>query len=186
MAERFVEVDRNTPMLLPAELRDWVPEDDLVHFVIEAVKTLLTGEFVVNERGTGYGQYPPSMMLALLIYGYANGIFSRRGIERATYRDLGVRFLTGDTHPFAQAYNAQLAVDADGSQLVLGAYVSQSSADNNELEPMLAAVSHNLGQKPQAVLADRGYINGPIIEQIQSQGIEAYVALSAEAYERRP
>ena len=87
---------------------------------------------------------------------------------------------------FAQAYNAQLAVDADGSQLVLGAYVSQSSADNNELEPMLEAVSHTLGQKPQAVLADRGYINGPIIEQIQSQGIEAYVALSAEAYERRP
>ena len=78
------------------------------------------------------------------------------------------------------------AVDADGSQLVLGAYVSQSSADNNELEPMLEAVSHNVGQKPQAVLADRGYINGPIIEQIQSQGIEAYVALSAEAYERRP
>jgi Transposase DDE domain len=87
---------------------------------------------------------------------------------------------------FAQAYNAQLAVDADGSQLVLGAYVSQSSADNNELEPMLEAVSHNMGQKPQAVLADRGYINGPSIEQIQSQGIEAYVALSAEAHERRP
>jgi Transposase DDE domain len=87
---------------------------------------------------------------------------------------------------FAQAYNAQLAVDADGSQLVLGAYVSQNSADNNELEPMLEAVSHNLGQKPQAVLADRGYINGPSIEQIQAQGIEAYVALSAEALERRP
>jgi Transposase DDE domain len=64
--------------------------------------------------------------------------------------------------------------------------VSQSSADNNELEPMLEAVSHNLGQKPQAVLADRGYINGAIIEQIQAQGIEAYVALSAEALERRP
>ena len=98
MAERFVEVDRNTPMLLPADLRDWVPEDDLVHFVIEAVKTLPTGEFVVNDRGSGYAQYPPSMMLALLIYCYANGIFSSRRIERATYRDLGVRFLSGDTH----------------------------------------------------------------------------------------
>jgi hypothetical protein len=43
-----------------------------------------------------------------------------------------------------------------------------------------------LGQKPQAVLADRGYINGPIIEQTQAQGIEAYVASSAEAFERRP
>src|SRR6201997_34345 len=70
MAERFVEVDRNTPMLLPADLRDWVPEDDLVHFVIEAVKTLPTAEFVVNERGTGYAQYPPSMVLALVIYCY--------------------------------------------------------------------------------------------------------------------
>ena len=99
MAERFVEVDRNTPMLLPADLRDWVPEDDLVHFVIEAVKTLPTGEFVINERGTGYAQYPPSMMLALLIYCYASGIFSSRRIERASYRDLGVRFLTGGTHP---------------------------------------------------------------------------------------
>jgi hypothetical protein len=87
---------------------------------------------------------------------------------------------------FAQAYNAQLAVDADGSQLILGAYVSQSSADNNELEPMLEAVSHDLGQKPQAVLADRGYINGPMIEPIQGQGIDADVALSAEAHERRP
>jgi hypothetical protein len=55
-----------------------------------------------------------------------------------------------------------------------------------ELAPMLEAVSHNLGQKPQAVLADRGYINGLMIEQIQSQGIEADVALSAEAHERRP
>src|SRR6516225_3141285 len=99
MAERFVEVDRNTPMLLPADLRDWVPEDDLVHFVIEAVRTLPTGQFMVNERGTGYAQYPPSMMLALVIYCYANRIFASRRIERASYRDLGVRFLTGDTHP---------------------------------------------------------------------------------------
>jgi transposase len=99
MAERFVEVDRETPMLLPADLREWVPEEDLVHFVIEAVKTLPSREFVVNERGSGYAQYPPSMMLALLIYCYANGIFSSRRIERATYRDLGVRYLTADTHP---------------------------------------------------------------------------------------
>jgi hypothetical protein len=40
MAERFVEVDRDTPMLLPADLRAWVPEDDLVHFVLEARREL--------------------------------------------------------------------------------------------------------------------------------------------------
>jgi hypothetical protein len=63
MAERFVEVDRSTSMLLPADLRDWLPLDDLVHFVIEAVKALPTTELVVNERGTGYAQYPPSMIV---------------------------------------------------------------------------------------------------------------------------
>src|SRR5215468_5504660 len=99
MAERFVEVDRDRPMLLPADMRAWVPEDDLVHFVLAAVGSLPSGGFVVNERGTGHPQYPPLMMLALLIYCYANGIFASRRIERATYRDLGVRYLSGDTHP---------------------------------------------------------------------------------------
>jgi hypothetical protein len=51
-------------MLLPTDLRDRVPEDDLGHFVLEAVGTLPTGGFVVNERGSGHPQYPPSMLLA--------------------------------------------------------------------------------------------------------------------------
>lgn len=99
MAARFVTVNRNTPMLLPPDLRDWIGEDDLVHFVIEAVERLPLEAFKVNHRGTGSAQMPPHVMLALLIYCYANGIFSSRKIERATYRDVGVRYLTGDTHP---------------------------------------------------------------------------------------
>jgi hypothetical protein len=86
---------------------------------------------------------------------------------------------------FVQGYNAQVAVDATGSQLILGAYVTQSSADNKELEPMLETGKSNSAQKPQAVLADRGYLKGPSIEKIQGQGMEAYVALRAEAHERR-
>ena len=86
-------------MLLPVDLRDWVPEDDLVHFVISAVETMELGAVRVNSRGTGSKQYPPGMMLALLIYCYANGVFSSRRIERATFRDIAVRYLTGDTHP---------------------------------------------------------------------------------------
>jgi hypothetical protein len=50
---------------------------------------------------------------------------------------------------------------------------------------MLEVVGRNLAQRPQAVLADSGYINGPVIEQLQAEGIEACVALSAEAFERR-
>ena len=86
-------------MLLPADLREWVPEDDLVHFVISAVETMKLPALTVNQRGSGSRQYPPRMMLALVIYCYANSVMSSRRIERATYRDLAVRYLTGDTHP---------------------------------------------------------------------------------------
>jgi transposase len=76
-----------------------VPENDLVHIVIEAVHGMDLHHLRVNHRGSGSAQYPPHMMLALLIYAYANGMFSSRRIERATYRDVAVRYLTGDTHP---------------------------------------------------------------------------------------
>lgn len=86
-------------MLLPPDLRDWVAEDDLVHFVIAAVERLPLAEFAVNEKGCGDEQYPPHFLLALLIYCYANGVFSSRRIERASYRDIAVRYLCADTHP---------------------------------------------------------------------------------------
>jgi transposase len=99
MAEHLVNVDRDTPMLLPVDMRDWVPENDLVHFVISAVETMDLGSVRVNTRGSGSKQYPPAMLLALMIYCYANGLFSSRRIERATHRDIAVRYLTGNTHP---------------------------------------------------------------------------------------
>jgi transposase len=99
MSTRFVPIDHNQPLLLPPDLRDWIPDDDLVHFIIEAVNGLDLNVFKVNMKGSGSAQYPPHMMLALLIYCYANGVFSSRRIERATYRDIAVRYLTGDTHP---------------------------------------------------------------------------------------
>ncbi|MCY4559808.1 MAG: transposase [Chloroflexi bacterium] len=95
----FVERDREQAFLLPPDLRDWVPEDDLAHFVIEAVERVDLGAFKVDHRGTGSAQYHPRMMLALLIYCYANGIFSSRRIERATHRDIGVRFVAANRHP---------------------------------------------------------------------------------------
>ena len=86
-------------MLLPPDMRDWVPQDDMVHFVIAAVEQMDLRMAEVHLRGSGSEQYPPSMMTALLIYCYAHGIFSSRKIERATYRDVAVRYLSGDTHP---------------------------------------------------------------------------------------
>jgi transposase len=99
MALRLKNTDRNTPLLLPPDLRDWVAEDDLVHLVIQAVERLPLTPFALNHKGCGDEQYSPHTLLALLIYCYANGIFSSRRSERATYRDVAVRYLTADTHP---------------------------------------------------------------------------------------
>ena len=361
MPARFVCVDRDTPMLLPPDLRDLVPEDDLVHFVIEAVDRLPLESFRVNHRGTGDRQFPPHMMLALLIYSYANGLFSSRKIERATHRDMAVRYLCAGTHPdhdtickfrrenfeafresfvdvlelarelgllklgnvsldgthikanasidqnvtyqraveireqlrldigellaqaesadagehddgqklprqiarrenlaakmdraigelearasqrqekclakyeekkaerrekekksgkkcrgkepkkpdkkaedskeqcnlsdpdarimrknrrvgFTQSYNAQAAVDADGSQLVVGQHVSQSAGDGAELENGVASIPDQLG-KPEAALADAGYVNADAFERLEQEGVEIYCSVHRE------
>ena len=92
----FVQRHQSQLYLLPPDLRDWLPEDDLAHFVVEAVERVPLERFQVNERGTGSAQYHPRMMLALLVYCYANGIFGSRRIERATYRDIGVRYVAGE------------------------------------------------------------------------------------------
>ena len=99
MAIRFVPIDRDTPLLLPPNLRDWVPDDHLVHFILDAVAALDLRRVKVNERGTGSEQYPPTMMLALLIYSYATGTFGSRRIEQSTHDSVPVRLLTADTHP---------------------------------------------------------------------------------------
>ncbi len=95
----FVPYDRRQAFLLPPDLKDWLPADDLAHFVVAAVERVALSAFKVNEQAGGKPQYHPRLMLALLIYCYANGTFSSRRIERATHRDIGVRFVAANTHP---------------------------------------------------------------------------------------
>jgi transposase len=100
MAIRLKNLDRDTPMLLPPDLRDWIPGKHIVHFLIDAVDRLPAEDFRFNRRGTGNEQYPPRMMLTLLIYCYATGRFSSRVIEEATWSDVIVRYICGgDLHP---------------------------------------------------------------------------------------
>jgi transposase len=83
MSARFVNIDRDTPLLFP--------ENHIVHFIIEAVGKLDIRNFKVNGSGSGDRQYPPGMMLALLIYCYITKRMSSRAIEEATYVDVGAR-----------------------------------------------------------------------------------------------
>src|SRR5438132_1254851 len=99
MAERLINVDRETPMLLPPDLRDWVADNELARLILEAVELCDLQGAARNVRGSGSEQYPPTMMLALLIYCYASGTFSSRRIERASYDSVAVRYLCGNHHP---------------------------------------------------------------------------------------
>lgn len=99
MAARFVNIDRDTPLLLPPNMRHWVPEGHLAHFVLDVVDELDLRRFKVNHRGTGSPQYPPAMMLPLLLYSYATGTFSSRRIEQSTHDSVPVRVICGDEHP---------------------------------------------------------------------------------------
>jgi transposase len=99
MAARFVNIDYDTPLMLPPNLRDWVPAGHLAHFILDAVEELDLRQVRVNERGTGSEQYPPRMLLALLLYCYATGVFGSRRIEQATSDSVPVRMICGDTHP---------------------------------------------------------------------------------------
>ena len=62
MTTRLKNLDRDTPMLLPPDLRDWIPGKHIVHFLIDAVERLPAEDFRFNQRGTGDEQYPPRMM----------------------------------------------------------------------------------------------------------------------------
>jgi transposase len=99
MATRFVNIDRQTAMLLPPDLKEWVADNDLAKFILEAVEVTDTAGAALNVRGSGSEQYPPAMMLGLLIYCYATGTFSSRRIERATFDSVAVRYLCANTHP---------------------------------------------------------------------------------------
>jgi transposase len=99
MPARFINIDRDTPLLLAPNLREWVPDNHLCHFIVDAVAELDLSQVKVNERGCGSEQYPPSMLMALILYSYATGVFGSRRIEQATYDNVPTRLICADTHP---------------------------------------------------------------------------------------
>jgi transposase len=100
MRARFVNVDRETPSLFPADLRDWLPENPLIHFIVEAIERFDLISFKVNEMRSGRERYPSEIMAILLPYCYAMGLMSSQMIEDATYSDTAVRYICGNrAHP---------------------------------------------------------------------------------------
>jgi transposase len=95
----FRQIDRQTGFLLPPSVDEWLPERHLARFVIEVIEQLDLSALVEAYRGSGSASYHPSLLLGLLVYGYATGVFSSRKIERATYDSVAFRFIAANDHP---------------------------------------------------------------------------------------
>ena len=101
MPQNFLCPQRDQPMLMPVDMREWLPEDDLVFIVLDAVAALDLGEFRRRYRADGHGRAAsgPEMMVALLLYGYCQGERSSRVIEKRCVRDVGYRVIAGGLYP---------------------------------------------------------------------------------------
>jgi transposase len=101
VAQNFLPCDREQELLLPPSLREWLPEDHLAWFVLDAVDEIDLSAFYGAYRDDGWGRaaFEPAMMVALLLYAYAVGERSSRGIERRCREDLAFRVITANGLP---------------------------------------------------------------------------------------
>ena len=96
---RFIPVDRDTVYLFPPSVQEWLGKDHLARFVVDTVEQLDLGALERAYAGRGSAAFHPSMLLGLLIYGYATGVFLSRAIERASYDSVAFRYVAANTHP---------------------------------------------------------------------------------------
>jgi transposase len=95
----FRLIDRDTGFLLPPSVDEWLPERHLARFVVEVSAGLDLRAMTGSYRGSGEASYHPELLLGLIIYGYATGVFSSRKLERATYDSVALRFIAANEHP---------------------------------------------------------------------------------------
>jgi len=95
----FRPTDRLTGFLMPPSVDEWLPERHLARFVVDVVDGLDLTAMRKSYRGSGSASYHPAVLVGLLVYGYATGVFSSRKLERATYDSVAFRFIAANDHP---------------------------------------------------------------------------------------
>src|SRR5689334_16474139 len=95
----FRLIDRDTGFLLPPSVDEWLPERHLARFVVEVIEGLDLRAMIGSYRSGGEAAYHPRLLLGILVYGYATGVFSSRKLERATYDSVAFRFIAANQHP---------------------------------------------------------------------------------------
>jgi transposase len=98
MPQNFIESCREQGFLLPPDVRDWLAPDHLAWFVVGAVEEMDLAGFYSAYRADGHGgaAYEPSMVVGLILYAFATGVRSSRGIERHCRENVAFRVITGN------------------------------------------------------------------------------------------
>src|SRR5271155_5257837 len=95
----FRTIDRERGYLLPPSVDEWLPEKHLARFIVDVIDGLDLCRMSRDYRGTGSASYHPTVLLGILVYGYATGVFSSRKLERASYDSVAFRFIAANDHP---------------------------------------------------------------------------------------
>jgi len=95
----FIVAERKTDYLLPASLEDWLNEDHLARFIVEVIDQLDLSKLIRQYAGRGSKAHHRATLLAILVYGYATGVFSSRKLERASYDSVALRYIGAGSHP---------------------------------------------------------------------------------------
>src|SRR3981081_3415168 len=95
----FRQIDRETGFLMPPSVDEWLPERHLARFIVEVIGGVALRSMSGSYRGSGSASYHPEVLLGLLVYGYATGVFSSRKLERATFDSVAFRFIAANDHP---------------------------------------------------------------------------------------
>lgn len=96
---RFIPIDRHSDYLFPPSVEEWLPEKHLARFVVDVIDQLDLSALTGAYAGRGSAAHHPSVLLGVLVYGYATGVFGSRKIERATYDSVAFRYIAANTHP---------------------------------------------------------------------------------------
>ena len=185
MAQNFLPCDRDQELLLPPSLREWLPEDHLAWFVLDAVDEIDLSAFsgAYREAGWGRAAFEPQMMVALLLYAYAVGERSSRGIERRCREDVAFRVITANRSPDHatiarfRARHEQALAGTFTQVLALCAQAGVVSVGVVALDGSLLAGNASPG-------ATRSY--GSIRDEVERMLAEAAQTRGAEAQHHRP
>jgi transposase len=176
MGQNFVRAQRDQPFLLPPDMRDWLPEDDLVWLVLDAVEQIDLAAVTGAYRGDGQGRpaYDPALMVALLLFAYCHGVRSSREIERRCVRDVAFRVIAGGHRP-DHATIARFRERHEAALETVFTEVLRLCAEAGLVRLALLAVD---GTK---VAADASWSANRTLEQLEAELAQASKAMLADA-----